>query len=235
MTTEDLVMKCHLIVGLFLFPSATGSLLASDLPLWERLTPQQQMVLSSGKQVVLEEEIPDNPWPKLTIYQLVKSSSADVAAVFWNSELDTKYLPNCKSARILDRPSHDVHKAEFILRMPLFLPEELYVSRITIKSPSQNVYEISWKVLESLYSKECKGMIRIEPHGDLALFSYQNFVKPRSNFAGLLRWPAQATIVDSVKSLVRQVETEKQKNPQLLAGQLQAVELAVGLPPGSLR
>ena len=228
-------MKCHLIVGLLLFPAATGSLLASNLPLWERLTPQQQMVLNSGKQVVLEEKIPDNPWPKLTIYQLVKSTSADVAAVFWNSELDTKYLPNCKSARILDRPSHDVHKAEFILRMPLFLPEELYVSRIAIKNPSEHVFEISWKVLESRYSTECNGMIRIEPHGDLAFFSYQNLVKPRSNFAGLLRWPAQATIVDSVKALVRQVETEKQKNPHLLDSQLQAVEQAVGLPPGSLR
>ena len=228
-------MKYHLIVGLLLFPAATGSLLASNLPLWERLTPQQQMVLNSGKQVVLEEMIPDNRWPKLTIYQLVKSSSADVAAVFWNSELDTKYLPNCKSARILDRPSHDVHKAEFILRMPLFLPEELYVSRITIKNPSEHVFEISWKVLESRYSTECNGMIRIEPHGDLAFFSYQNFVKPRNNFASLLRWPAQATIVDSVKALVHQVETEKQKNPQLLASQLQAVEQAVGLPPGSLR
>ena len=186
------------------------------------------MVLSSGKQVVLEEEVPDSPWPNLTIYQLVKSSSADVPAVFWNSELDTKYLPNCKSVRILDRPSRDVQKAEFILRMPLFLPEELYVSRITIKSPSDNVYEISWKVLESLYSKECNGTIRIEPHGDLALFSYQNFVKPRSNFAALLRLPAQAIIVDSVKFLVRQVEAERQKNPQLLAAQLKAIEVALG-------
>ena len=224
MTTK----KCHLILGLFLVSKLSGSLLASDLPLWERLTPQQQMVLSSGKQVVLEEEVPDSPWPNLTIFQLVKSSSADVAAVFWNSELDTKYLPNCKSVRILDRPSRDVQKAEFILRMPLFLPEELYVSRITIKSPSSNVYEISWKVLESLYSKECNGMIRIEPHGDLALFSYQNFVKPRSNFAALLRLPAQAIIVDSVKFLVRQVEAERQKNPQLLAAQLKAIEVALG-------
>ncbi|MEI6081972.1 MAG: hypothetical protein WCR44_06045 [Verrucomicrobiota bacterium] len=220
--------KCHLILGLFLVSKLSVSLLASDLPLWERLTPQQQMVLSSGKQVVLEEEVPDSPWPNLTIYQLVKSSSAEVAAVFWNSELDTKYLPNCKSVRILDRPSRDVQKAEFILRMPLFLPEELYVSRITIKSPSSNVYEISWKVLESLYSKECNGTIRIEPHGDLALFSYQNFVKPRSNFAALLRLPAQAIIVDSVKFLVRQVETERQKNPQLLAAQLKAIEVALG-------
>ncbi len=224
MTTK----KCHLILGLFLVSKLSGSLLASDLPLWERLTPQQQMVLSSGKQVVLEEEVPDSPWPNLTIFQLVKSSSADVAAVFWNSELDTKYLPNCKSVRILDRPSRDVQKAEFILRMPLFLPEELYVSRITIKSPSSNVYEISWKVLESLYSKECNGTIRIEPHGDLALFSYQNFVKPRSNFAALLRLPAQAIIVDSVKFLVRQVEAERQKNPQLLAAQLKAIEVALG-------
>jgi len=217
-----------LILGLFLVSKLSGSVLASDLSLWERLTPQQQIVLGSGKQVVLEEEVPDSPWPNLTIYQLVKSSSADVAAVFWNSELDTKYLPNCKSVRILDRPSRDVQKAEFTLRMPLFLPEELYVSRITIKSPSENNYEISWKVLESLYSKECNGTIRIEPHGDLTLFSYQNFVKPRSNFAALLRLPAQAIIVDSVKSLVRQVETERQKNLQLLAAQLKAIEIALG-------
>ena len=221
-------MKCRLIMGLLLFPAVTGSLLASEPSLWERLTPQQQTALNSGKQVIVEEEVPDNPWPKLTIYQLVKSSSSDVAAVFWNSELDTKYLPNCKSVRILSRKTPEVHEAEFTLKMPLFLPDELYVSRITIKSPSQNVFEITWKVLESRYSKECNGVIRIEPHGDQALFRYRNFVKPRGNFAGLLRWPALATIVDSVKSLVRQVETEKKKNPQLLVEQHEALEMALG-------
>ena len=181
-------MKCRLIMSMLFFPFVTGSLLASDPSLWERLTPQQQGVLNSGRQVVVEEEVPDNPWPKLTIYQLVRSSSADVAAVFWNSELDTKYLPNCKSVRILSRKSPEVHEAEFTLKMPLFLPDELYVSRIAIKSPSPSIYEITWKVLESRYSKECNGFIRIEPHGDQALFSYQNFVKPRGNFAGLLRF-----------------------------------------------
>ena len=221
-------MKCRLIMGLFLFPAVTGSLLASPHSLWEQLTPQQQTLLSSGKMVTVEEEVPDNPWPKLTIYQLVKSSSSDVAAVFWNSELDTKYLPNCKSVRILSRKTPEVQEAEFTLKMPLFLPDELSVSRIAIKSPAQSVFEITWQVLESRYSKECNGAIRIEPHGDKALFRYQNFVKPRGNFAGLLRWPALATIIDSVKSLVHQVETEKQKNPQLLASQLQALEVALG-------
>ena len=224
-----------LSLSLYLCPMMTNSLQASDSSLWNGLTPHQQGVLNSGKQVLIEEEVPGSPWPKLTIYQQVKATSADVAAVFWNSELDTKYLPNCKSARIQARPSPNIHEAEFTLRMPLFLPDELYVSRIMIKSPQPECYEITWKVLESRYSKQCNGVIRIEPRRDQALFSYQNFVNPRSNFAGLLRWSAQASIVDSVKALVRQVETEKKKSPELLATQLQAVELALGLPPRSLR
>lgn len=231
-------MKCRMLMSLclslYLCPMMTGSLQAVDSSLWNGLTTQQQGVLNSGKQVLVEEEIPGSPWPRLTIYQLVKATSADVAAVFWNSELDTKYLPNCKSARIKARPSPNIHEAEFTLRMPLFLPDEFYVSRIMIKSSQPECYEITWKVLESRYSKECNGVIRIEPRVDEALFSYQNFVKPRSNFAGLLRWPAQASIVDSVKALVRQVESEKKKSPELLATQLQAVELALGLPPRSL-
>lgn len=220
-------MNSRLIRCILLFVALTGQLIGSESTLWDRLTTQQQSILNSGKQVLIEEESPGNPWPKLTIYQLVRATSADVAAVFWNSELDPKYLPNCKSARILGRPSPEVHNAEFILRMPLFLPEELYVSRVTIQSPSVDVYEISWKVLESRYSKECYGKIHIEPHGESSLFSYQNFVKPRSNFAGLLRWPALATIVDSVKSLVHQVESEKKNSPELLAVQRQAVEIAL--------
>lgn len=232
-------MKCRWLMSLclsvYLCPMISGSLLASDPSLWGGLTQQQQSVLNSGRQVLVEAEVPENPWPRLTIYQQVKATSADVAAVFWNSELDTKYLPNCKSARIKARPSPNIHEAEFTLGMPLFLPDEQYISRITIKYPKQDCYEITWKVLESRYSKECHGMIRIEPRGEQALFSYQNFVKPRSNFAGLLRWPAQASIVDSVKALVRQVETEKKNSPELLANQLEAVELALGLPHRSLR
>ena len=217
------------------FACVSAPLSASEGSLWKSLTPDQKAQLPSGKPVVTEEEVEGNPWPKLTINQLVKASPAQVAAVFWNSELDTKYLPNCSSARVIARPSRSVQEARFTLKMPLFLPDELHVSRITVKRPVLDTYEIAWNVLESRYSKECSGTIRIEPHGDHSLISYQTLVKPRGNFAGLLRWPAQVIIVDSVKALARQVETEAATQSPLLSSQLQALGTALGLPAESLR
>jgi hypothetical protein len=198
-----------------------ASLFASESPLWNALTLQQQEQLTAGKPVLLEEEIADNPWPRFTVYHLVKSSPAQAVAVFWDCELDSKYVPNCLSVHIVSAPEPWIHEGEYSLKMPMFLPDEVYVSRNELKVPAPDIYEISWNVLHAHYIKGSTGNIRIEPHGEGALIRYTNLVKPGSSIASLLRGEASDQVVESVKALVRQIEMEIQSSPQLLDQQLQ--------------
>jgi hypothetical protein len=208
---------------LLLLAGVTSSLFAEE-QMWNALTKQQQAQLLAGKQVQIEEEFPDKPWPRYTIYHLVTGKPAEVTAIFWDSELDPKYIPNCSSVHITSRPSSWIHEGEYTLKMPLFLPDEVYISRNELKKLSANSYEISWKVMRSRYTKSCSGSLRIEEHEGKTLLRYSNLVVPGSRIAGLLRSTAGSQVVSSVEALVHQVATELEKTPRLLEQQLHELE-----------
>jgi hypothetical protein len=175
----------------------------------------------------LEEEISGKPWPRFTIYHLVKGTPADVAAIFWDCELDPKYIPDCLSVRIISRTAPWIHDGEYTLKMPLFLPDEVYVSRNELKRHSATSYEISWKVLRSRYSESCSGSLRMQEHDGKTLLCYSNLVVPGSRIAGLLRSTAGNQVVSSVQALVRQIALEIETRPQLLEQQLHSLEHAL--------
>jgi hypothetical protein len=215
-----------LAVFLLLLAGATASLSAEE-SMWSALTQQQHAQLLAGKQVVLEEEISGKPWPRFTIYHLVKGTPADVAAIFWDCELDPKYIPDCLSVRIISRSAPWIHDGEYTLKMPLFLPDEVYVSRNELKRHSATSYEISWKVLRSRYSESCSGSLRMQEHDGKTLLCYSNLVVPGSRIARLLRSTAGNQVVSSVQALVRQIASEIEMRPQLLEQQLHSLEHAL--------
>ena len=196
--------------------------------LWNALPHSEQRELLEGKAVELEENVDGSAWPRFIIYHLVKSSPASVAAVFWNCELDPKYIPTCTSVKILSSPETGVVNAQYTLRMPFFLPDEVYVSRNQLRKSSPSDYEISWRVTQSRYSKSSVGNLRIEEHGDRSLIRYTNLVVPSSRFAGLLRSTAATQAVESVKALAAQVISEIEQTPTLMDKQLQALEQSIG-------
>jgi len=203
----------------------------AETSLRNELNPRQQEELSAGKPVVIEEDVPGEAWPLLTIYQQVACSPADLAGVFWNSELDPEYLPGCLSVKVLARPSPSVHEGRFTLKMPFLLPDEVYTSRIELipqpPGPPES-YKIRWQILESRYSKSCRGEIVIEGAEGGTLFRYRNFMSPRSRIAVLMRTPARNRLVQSVEALVAQVARERKQSPQLIERQRNALRLALG-------
>jgi len=225
----------RLLFPLLMLCAFLSSGFAVGSPLWNGLSTQQKGELLAGKSIMIEEEVAGSPWPRLTIYHLVRSSPAKVAAVFWNSELDTEYLPHCQSVRILARPSSTVQEAQFTLKMPFFLPDEVYVSHIEVKRPSSEIYDLSWHVLESVYAKECTGNVRIENEKGNALLSYKNFMIPKSSFASLLRSQAGERVEESVQALASQVEKETASSSPLLKSQLEDLARALRLPDHAVR
>lgn len=207
---------------------------AARASLRSELNSRQQEELSSGKPVVLEEEVPGEPWPLMTIYQQVVCSPAELAGVFWNSELDPDYLPGCLSVKVLARPSPSVHEARFTLKMPFLLPDEVYTSRIELIPQPPGLpesYKIRWQILESRYSKSCRGEIVMEGSGGGTLFRYRNFMSPRSRIAVLMRAPAKDRLVQSVEAMVAQVARERKQSPELIERQRNALRLALGRKP----
>ena len=200
---------------------------APQSSMWSVLSSQQQRELTLGKPVVIEEVIAGNPWPRFTVYQSVESSSAQAAAVFWDCELDSKYVPNCLSVRIVSAPQPWIRVAEYTLKMPMMLPNEVYTSQNEMHLDEMpGVYEISWNVLKASYIKGSKGTLRIEPFGNgtaqetKSLLRYSNLVMPGSSIAALLKSKARSEVIQSVKALCNQIEQERTSDTQLLDHQI---------------
>jgi hypothetical protein len=165
----------------------------------------------------------------MTIWQLVKCPPDVVAGVFWDSELDPAYLPGCLETRIISRPTPSLQQAWFRLKMPLFLPDEVYVSEIRLIPQDPGTYKITWKVLESIYAKSCTGEILIQPYqGALSLVRYKNFMVPRSKIAKLLKRPGMRRVEESFQALVNQAEKESLGTSDLPEKQRKALQLATG-------
>jgi len=205
-----------------------SSAFANESPLWNGLSSDQQQQLLSGKVVEINTDVAGSVWPRFTIYRLVKSPPATVAAVFWDCQLDPSYIPNCSSVRILSHPCASSIIARYTIKMPFFLPDEVYEARNKLRQRSPTGYEITWKVQESRYTKGCCGSLIIENHEGHALLCYSNLVIPGSRFAGLLRSSAGSQVLDSVNALVEQIRLEVAKNPGLLEQQLKALEHSLG-------
>jgi len=208
---------------------APSSLRAAGTESADSLTPAQLAQLSPGKPLVINREPPGEPWPEMTIWQVVKCPPDLLTGVFWDSELDPAYLPGCLETKIIARPEPSVQQAWFRLKMPLFLPEEVYVSEIRLIPQAPGSYKITWKVLESIYAKSCTGEILIQPYeGGMSLVSYRNFMVPRSKMAKLLKRPGIARVVESFHALVAQAEKEAAGSPELPEKQRKALQLATG-------
>lgn len=185
-------------------------LLAATIPLasasnWDALNNSQHEELLKGRSLLVEEEVKGNPWPRFTIYQLVKATPSQVAAVFWDCERDNEYIPNCAKVTAISRPAPGVVEAEYTLNMPFLLPDEVYLSRNEATRLPDGGYEIRWKVLHSRYTKNCSGKLTLEKHDGDTLIRYSNLVEPGSRIAGILKHTASRQVVESVQALVDRV------------------------------
>ena len=213
-------------LALILILSALSALHATED---ESLTSAQLAQLTPGKPLVINREIPGEPWPEMTIWQLVKCPPDVVAGVFWDSELDPAYLPGCLETKIISRPAPSLQQAWFRLKMPLFLPDEVYVSEIRLIPQDPGSYKITWKVLESIYAKSCTGEIMIQPYeGSMSLIRYKNFMVPRSKIAKLLKRPGMKRVEESFQALVNQAEKVSRGTSNLTEKQRKALQLATG-------
>ncbi|MEI6343753.1 MAG: hypothetical protein WCP41_00125 [Verrucomicrobiota bacterium] len=218
----------YLLLGTIMVPSLS----AISTESWESsLTDHQKEDLLSGKQVMIEVDIPGKPWPCFTIHKLVDATPEDVAAVFWNCELAPAYVPNCISVKIISRPSPGIIEAEYTLKMPFFLPNEIYLSRNELTSPTTGSYKISWHVDQSRYIRKSIGNILLQPARNGTLISYTNFVEPSSKFSRLLRSKAGEEVMASVGALKRQIMNESHQPSPLLLKQVEDLRLSLQVPP----
>ncbi len=209
----------RLFLVLLLFPAVSFAEILGDLSADERAR------VLEGAQVVKMEEIAGLPWPRIRIYQKVRATPEQVAAVFFDYKNAKDYVPKLLKSEISKTISPCVLEVDYVVDVPI-LPDELYTARNTM-SQNNDSYRVEWILLRALQTKASEGNLRMEPLGDGTVICYTNLVTPGSRMAGILRIPAIEQMKSTVAAIVRQVESQKTKSPLALEAQVLALRAAL--------
>ena len=164
--------------------------------------------LKAGRQVVRTENIEGMPWPRFSIYQIVKAKPEEAAAVFFDYNNARDFIPNVKLSEISREINPRCQEVSYAVDVPI-LPDECYTTQNTL-SLEDSSYRIQWKLLKATSMKSTEGSFSVEPMGDgQCLIRYRNLVDPGSKFAPVLRSFASKQIVETVAAIAAEIESQK--------------------------
>jgi hypothetical protein len=213
-----------LVACLAASPAAVGGLL-------DDLSTGQKGELENGELIVLEQDIPGKPWPRVRIYKKIEATPEEVAAVFFDYDQAKTYIPDVLESRISKTITPCVMEVDYEVDVPI-LRDEAYTARNELKALDGG-YQVSWILLRALQTKGAEGNLRIEPFEDRAsVIRYTNLVTPSSGMAKILKGPALARMEKTVLAIGQKVETQKSNRPAELAGQVARLREALGSPAG---
>lgn len=217
--------KFHLLCQVCVLLGVSSSLWAGNI--LNELTSSQQAEVKDGKQVLITEDVAGKPWPKVKVYRLIDATPEEVMAVFCDFSNAKSFVPKLLKSEISNKVSPTVVEVDYGVDVPI-LPDEFYTVRNTMKSTGKDCYQVDWKLLRAVQTKDSVGSMRVEPLGDKTLMAYHNLVVPGSSMAGLLKGKAIEQMRETVTAIGEHAEKQKAQNPAELKKQISALKTALG-------
>jgi hypothetical protein len=203
-------------------PAATAGLL-------EDLSRDQQLELEKGDLIVLEQDIPGKPWPRVRIYKRIKATPEEVAAVFFDYDQAKTFIPDVLESKISKKIAPCVVEVDYEVNVPI-LSDEAYTALNEMKALGES-YQVSWTLLRALQTKAAEGNLLIEPfENGSSVIRYTNLVTPSSGMAKILKGPALFRMQKTVLAIGEKVEKQKSSHPLQLATQVARLREALESP-----
>jgi len=221
MTRVRLYFLC-LAACVAVLPAATAGLL-------EDLSRDQQLELEKGDLIVLEQDIPGKPWPRVRIYKRIKATPEEVAAVFFDYDQAKTFIPDVLESKISKKIAPCVVEVDYEVNVPI-LSDEAYTALNEMKALGES-YQVSWTLLRALQTKAAEGNLLIEPfENGSSVIRYTNLVTPSSGMAKILKGPALFRMQKTVLAIGEKVEKQKSSHPVELAAQVARLREALKSP-----
>jgi len=193
----------------------------------DELNPEQRHEIESGGQVMLQEDLPGKPWPRVRIFRIIQAKPEEVAAVFFDYNNAQTYIPDLLHSKISKIISPSVLEVDYQVDVPI-LADEAYTARNELRAIDGGGFHVSWILLRALQTKGAEGNLHIEPYGDGdSVICYTNLVTPGSGMAKILKLAALSRMQKTVASIAKKVETQKTSHPTMLADQLARLREAI--------
>lgn len=216
-------VRCSLLLTILLAPVLCRAGILDDL------SSAQRADVLQGRQVVLMNDVEGQPWPRIRVYDRIRATPEEVAAVFCDYKEAKLYIPKVIKSDVSKNISPGVVEVDYGVDVML-LPDEYYTARNSVRRTA-NGYSVSWSLVRALQTKASEGELLIEPNECGSIIRYTNLVTPASKMAGLLRGPAIEQMKETVLAIVARVEKQQKTNPIGLARQVAALRASLGEAP----
>ena len=171
------------------------------------LSEKEVVSLKSGGLVLKNYKVEKSSWNKLVYYKYIKSNSFDAMAIFSDFERHKSFVPDMLKSELQKVVNRRVLNISFELKMPWPVPNAVYTVRNEISQIKERDYKVSWTQVESNSSKRMFGSCRFEYLGPRkTLLRYENFVQPKSIFAGWFKSKVKSDTTLGVHAIINHLE-----------------------------
>lgn len=194
--------KVLFIFCLTFVPVITQAALESRFP---ALDSHQQGQLDQFQMVVTTGTRKDKTWPEVQMRRIVRADPLTSVAIFLALDHQKEYVPNLlKSEPIRHVTPTEVHTA-YELKLPWPLANSVYTHGSKLSKRGE-CYWVEWYLVESNSADNVEGFASFCPHAKGTYMEYQNFVEPKSVFAGLFEGNMIEDSSQSIEAILKYVE-----------------------------
>ena len=180
-----------------------------------QISNEDMAAIQKGEQILCTEDVSGSSWPRVYIYQRVEATPEEAAAVMFDVEASTQYIPSMKYAKIKNFVDAKTLEVDYTMSVPVLSDENYTVKDIlstVTDSTGGKGYRFDWSKIRADSAKEIIGSAVLTQLGTGTLISYINFVKPGMAFAGLFKGRAIEQVKIGVQALSKRI-TEGHINP----------------------
>lgn len=233
-----ILLSIAVLVGI----ATTGGGQSPRSPSYQSLRPEQRTAVERGEAVQLLEPLASSPWPRSIVYQFIDATPEECAAVLFDYELQSSYIPRTKVSRVVRRPNAVEADVEYVIDVPIY-PDEHSVSRQTLAA-ANGEYTIGWQTVVSdsgAPKSLTKGRASFSALTNSrsgrpgTLMIHDQAVAPSSILArvSFVRNKAIQTSREIAAAIAHQVESERSSDPTRLRAQVSRLRQALASRPDS--
>lgn len=169
------------------------------------LTAEELLKLKKGEELTRVEELKDEPFPRVTLINIIPHSPAANMKVFSDFKNHKKFIPGLLKSDVV-KVEGNATDVSFEMEMPI-VKNTKYVTRNTVVYEGNDAI-LTWDLVKSEQVKRTKGMVMFEEFEGKTLFTYVTHITPDSSFA----WTVKSRVVPDVKKNIEAVKSYLAKN-----------------------
>ncbi|MBI2712593.1 MAG: hypothetical protein HYX41_07060 [Bdellovibrio sp.] len=198
---------------------------------YDKLSQSQKAELNRGKQVGVFTDVAGSAWQQSMIYQMIKSTPEEAAAVFFDFERHPEYFPDLVSAQIARKIDKKTMEVNYQMEIPtiMFFPSftENYTVRDVLSKEADGAYKVSWTMIRADSASRMEGEIVFEQVGSQTLMSYRTLVVPNRTGSGLVAGKVPGKAKAAGSAIVNRIEATRTSGTGLMAEELSALREAL--------